>query len=132
MKKIVWLVLFYTTFTLFVNAQEKPQKYWIYFTSKENISLSKSSSLRETAQLTGISERALQRRAKVSQQLVTVEDLPVSQSFLESLKERGIVIQNISKWFNAATAYLTPSQREQIQTLSFTDIPITPEQPITT
>ncbi len=119
MKKITSIVLLCVLFTLFATAQEKTQKYWIYFTSKENLVLPKSSSLKEISQLTGISERALQRRAKVLQQTVTQEDLPVSPAFLAILMERGITIQNTSRWFNAATAYLTTIQREQLQTLSF-------------
>lgn len=119
MKKFELIVLLCVLFTLFASAQEKPQKYWIYFTSKENLVLSKFSSLRETSQLTGISERALQRRAKVLQQIVTQEDLPVSPIFLSALTERGITIQNSSRWFNAATAYLTNAQRDQLQTLPF-------------
>jgi serine protease AprX len=99
--------------------QEKPQKYWIYFSSKEHVILSKSASLREMSQLTGVSERALLRRTKVSQQTITQEDLPVSPSYLATLNDLGITVQNTSRWFNAATAYLTPAQREQLQQLSF-------------
>jgi hypothetical protein len=88
-------------------AQESSQKYWIYFTSKEQISFSKSAPPAEIAAVTGISERALQRRAKMSSAIITAEDLPVQPSFLYQLKERGIAIQNTSRWFNAATAYLT-------------------------
>jgi len=112
-------VLFILLWTLFLAAQEKPQKYWIYFTSKDDLTLSKSSSLRETSQLTGISERALLRRAKVMKQTVTFEDLPVSESFIASLIDQGITIQNRSRWFNAATAYLTNTQRELVQSLHF-------------
>ncbi len=113
------LVVLFAVCTLFVSAQDKPQKYWIYFASKENLTLSKSSSMQETAQLTGISERALKRRAKVSQEIVATEDLPVSKSFLAQLEQRGVHIENTSRWFNAATAYLTQSQREQLQSLPF-------------
>lgn len=126
MPKKIALIVFCCA--LLVGAQEKSQKYWIYFSSKENIVLSKTSSLRETSQLTGISERALQRRAKVMSQTVTNEDLPVTYSFLASLKERGIIIQNTSRWFNAATAYLTNSQRDIVQALSF----VKSVEPVTT
>ena len=119
MIKFKLIVSLFVVSTLFAVAQEKPQKYWIYFTSKENLVLSKSSSLKEISQLTGISERALQRRAKVLQQTVTQEDLPVSPAFLAVLTERGITIENSSRWFNAATAYLTNAQREVVQSLSF-------------
>ena len=119
MTKLKLIVSLFMVSTLFAAAQEKPQKYWIYFTSKENLVLSKSSSVNEISQLIGISERALQRRAKVLQQIVTHEDFPVSPAFLAAMKERGITIQNTLRWFNAVTAYLTTMQREQLQTLSF-------------
>lgn len=116
MKKIVLAVF---CCVVLLGAQQKSEKYWIYFSAKENTGLSKSSSLRETSQLTGISERALQRRAKVLKETVTFEDLPVSESFIASLKAHGVIIQNTSRWFNAATAYLTLTQRDIVQTFSF-------------
>jgi hypothetical protein len=101
------------------SSQEKPQKYWIYFSAKENLPLSKSSLPSEITALTGVSERALQRRAKVGQQMVTSEDFPVSASNLTRFTGLGITIENTSRWFNAVTAYLTVSQLRQIKTLSF-------------
>ncbi|MFA6439837.1 MAG: S8 family serine peptidase [Bacteriovoracaceae bacterium] len=102
-----------------LSANDTPQKFWIYFTAKEHIAFSKTSSPAELAAVTGISERALHRRAKMSSTLITVDDLPVQQSFLTQLKERGIAVQNTSRWFNAATAYLTNAQRVQLQLLPF-------------
>lgn len=101
------------------NDNDREQKYWIYFTAKDNIALSKSSSVQSVMQLTGASERALKRRAKVSQETVSTEDIPVSKSFLEELKARGITVENTSRWFNAATAYLTHSEFQRIHTLPF-------------
>jgi serine protease AprX len=117
MKSIMAASIF--MFCSLVFAQESAQKYWINFTAKEQISFSKTSSAAEIAAMTGISERALQRRAKMSSTVIGTEDLPVQQSFLSQLKERGITVQNTSRWFNAATAYLTNAQREQVQMLPF-------------
>ncbi len=102
-----------------VSADEKGQKYWIYFTTKDNITLSNASSIQTIVQHTGASERALKRRAKVSHEFVSIEDLPVSKSFLDELKGRGITIENSSRWFNAATAYLTQAQFQRIKTLPY-------------
>ncbi len=114
-----WFIICTFCIAFIAVAQEKPQKYWIYFAAKENLTLSKFSSPSEITALTGISERALQRRAKVGQQMVTFEDFPVSASNLTRLTGLGITIENTSRWFNAVTAYLTVSQLRQIETLSF-------------
>ena len=106
-------------FTVLIPAQEKTQKYWIYFSSKENLPVLKPSGPSEIGQAIGVSDRAIRRRAKMSGQIITAEDIPVSGSFLATLKEKGISIENTSRWFNAATAYLTQSQIDQIQSLSF-------------
>lgn len=114
-----YITVLLTIITIVVSANDKEQKYWIYFTTKDNITLSKSFSVEAILQFTGASERALKRRAKVSQETVSTEDIPVSKSFLDELKERGITIENTSRWFNAVTAYLTQTQFQRIQTLPF-------------
>ena len=86
---------------LLAPSQEKPRKCWIYFSSKDDLAALQKSSVSETARAIGISERALQRRAKVGQLAIAPEDLPVSASYLAQLKELGIKIENTSRWFNA-------------------------------
>lgn len=100
-------------------AQERPEKYWIYFTAKENISFAKSPSQHDAARAIGLSERAIARRSKISQQIITVEDLPLSSSFLSRLEQNGIVLLNRSRWLNAVTAELTEAQRTTVQRLPF-------------
>ena len=102
-----------------LSAQERQTKYWIYFSGKDHIALSKSSSFREISQITGISERALKRRSKVLKEIITQDDLPVSQTYIAALKEYGISIENNSRWFNAVTAFLSQSQIEKIRSLPF-------------
>ncbi len=113
-------LLFLTiTAAVFAAAQDSPKKYWIYFTSKENSALAKSSSPADAARAIGISDRAILRRSKVSKQIITEEDLPVSASFITTLEQRGVKIQNQSRWFNAVTAYLTASQITAIEQFPF-------------
>ena len=113
-------LLFLTIFAVvFTTAQNTPKKYWIYFTSKENISLAKSSSPMDAARAIGLSERAILRRAKVSKQIITQEDLPVSALFVSTLEQSGVTIQNSSRWFNAVTAYLSATQIRMIEQLPF-------------
>lgn len=105
--------------TMAAYAVDTPKKYWIYFSSKEEYSSLKKLSNAELASLSGVTERALQRRMKVSQSTILPEDLPVSSNYLRRLEGLGVTIQNASRWFNAATAYLTDVQRDQINRLPF-------------
>ena len=99
---------------------------WIYFRDKDETLLRgvvANGTVREIAQATGISERALRRRAKVlpPSQLVSAEDLPVSQSYINQLRLGGISVVNTSRWFNAATAMLTNAQAAAASALPFVD-----------
>lgn len=107
--------------TLLMHA-EQPQKYWIYFRDKaqsEHSLLAKGMTQQQQAAAAGLSERAIARRAKVlsSPSIVSVEDLPVAPAYLSQLSGRGIKIENMSRWLNAATAYLTDAQRKEIVSL---------------
>lgn len=102
-----------------LTAEESTHKYWIYFTAKDRSVLTKNASPAEVTAVTGVSQRALARRAKVGQSSIAAEDLPVDAAHLAALKSRGIDVQNTSRWFNAATAYLTAAQRDAVALLPF-------------
>ncbi|MHB1048795.1 MAG: S8/S53 family peptidase [Bacteroidota bacterium] len=114
--RIIALIL---AFAAVVFAQDRTQKYWIYFTDKENSSLSKHSSYRQQARDAGLTDRAVQRRMKMGINALSERDLPVSESYLTQLKNAGIAIDNTSRWFNAATTHLTETQVKMIAGLSF-------------
>jgi hypothetical protein len=123
-KQIVFALLFLTTSIIF--SQEQPRKCWIYFRDKDESTLRTlvtSGSVHEISQATGITERALKRRAKVlpSSQRVTTEDLPVSQLYIERLQLNGISVVNTSRWFNAVTAMITSDQGVRVAALPFVD-----------
>ena len=108
----------------FLWCRESPQKYWIYFRDKDPETvrkLSKGQSQEQVADEIGISSRALARRAKVlpPNQLISAEDLPVSQSNINQLTKLGISIINTSRWFNAVTAILTTDQCAEVSSLPF-------------
>lgn len=100
-------------------AQTTAHKYWIYFSSKENAILAKSPSQTDAARAVGLSERAILRRSKISSQIISEEDLPVSTNYISTLEQQGITIHNRSRWFNAVTADLTPDQVARVQALPF-------------
>ncbi len=122
-QKIFVLLIFAASM---VFAQERPQKCWIYFRDKDERvlhALSKSASAAEISRASGISERALARRAKVlpPDRIISNEDLPVSQQYVDQLEHTGISIINTSRWFNAVTAMITNEQRKRIASLSFVE-----------
>jgi subtilisin family serine protease len=63
-----------------------------------------------------VTTKSIQRRLKVkdAQNLVDFTDLPVYAPYIEDLKNSGIEIKNISKWFNSVSCYITKEQAEQI------------------
>jgi hypothetical protein len=120
----VFVLLLFTASMVF--AQEHPQKCWIYFRDKDERVLhvlSKSASAAEISQASGISVRALARRAKVlpPDRIISNEDLPVSHQYVDQLERTGISIINTSRWFNAVTVMVTNEQRQRISSLSFVE-----------
>jgi subtilisin family serine protease len=121
MKRLLFTVCFLICWASLIQA-EQFQKYWIYFRDKgENASsvLSKTATPQHAAAI-GLSDRALARRAKTmpAVEVITMEDLPVAPFYLQQLNNAGITIQNTSRWFNAATAYLTDARRARAAALS--------------
>ncbi len=122
-RKVVAILLCCAPFLL---SQEKPQKCWIYFHDKDETvlrTLSKNQSQTDIGNAVGISPRALARRAKVLpvSQIISIEDLPVSQQYIDRLTGIGISIANTSRWFNAVTAVLTAGQQSAVASLPFVD-----------
>lgn len=68
-----------------------------------------------------ISERTIKRREKVMQgkPLIDEADLPVNEKYLQQLYSYGVHPSNILRWFNAATAYLTENQYNELSHASF-------------
>lgn len=114
MKKFITILLFVCTLLI---ADDKPRKYWIYFKDKEH-SLRSGISTTDAASI-GISERAMQRRAKVHRAFLEEDDLPVSPTYVHQLRQAGISMENTSRWFNAATAFLTDAQVRTVSSFPF-------------
>lgn len=82
------------------------QKYWIFF----------KDSYRSTQP--ALSPRSLQRRMEQKIPL-TVSDFPLNSDYLNSLKNNGIEPLRVSRWLNAISAYLSPSQLQQLASFDF-------------
>jgi len=111
-----YLTLLVATVSMSAIAQQT-QRYWITLRDRGlHADLAKVS-----AQELGISDHALWRRSKVlpADKLIDELDLPVNQAYLDQLQASGIKIRSTSRWFNAVSAELTPSQQATVSSLPF-------------
>ena len=65
-----------------------------------------------------LSERALQRRVRQGIS-ITQTDLPVTDCYIDSLKQMGFEVLNTSRWFNSATVRCLPETLEKLANVSF-------------
>jgi hypothetical protein len=118
MKKLILVLLFSSS--LFSYSQTK---YLIYFKDKGTTVpglLNKTSSmLAEASSL--LSTRSIMRREKVMKngKILTFEDLPLDQNYINKIESYGIKIENKLNWFNAVSAYLTDEQINALISLPF-------------
>ncbi len=103
-----------------------PAKAWIFFTDKGLTSAADvQAAIAEVA--ANYNPRAVQRRqmrslaAKRGEPLFTARDLPVHDDYLDEVRARGAQIHITSRWLNAASAYVTQEQAEQISVLPFVE-----------
>jgi len=111
MKKL-FLIFFSLAYTLAVS-QVGPDKYFVWFTDKNNSPYSISDPLEY------LSQRAIDRRA--DQGIPIVEnDLPVNPQYLEGVEQAGAEILNPSKWLNGVSVYTSdPSVIQAIEALPY-------------
>lgn len=120
MRKLVLTVFILSTITF------SQTKYLIYFKDKginPDQRLSKTSLLYQES-LNHLSKKCIERRIKNmgEDNIITYEDIPIKSEYITQLKNSGIKIVNKLNWFNAVSAYLTSSQKNQISDLSFVKI----------
>ena len=97
---------------VFAQIGNKPAKYWVEFTDKDN------SPFCTCRPAEFLSARALVRRARAG--IAVVEnDLPVNPAYLEKLKAAGAKIHHTSRWLNAATLLTDSVTARQIATFPF-------------
>jgi len=94
---------------------ESKQLVWIFFKDK----VSNNYSQKEIS--TYLTKRSIQRRMnRIKNSEITDDlDLPVNKDYIRELKEFGLEIKQISKWFNAVSCYATKTQISMISGKSF-------------
>lgn len=118
---LAWLLMILSG----IYVSKAQQKYYIYFKDKgitSSQSIDKTSSYYQKA-IDMLSEKTIQRRLKNMnhEKIITYEDLPIEQSYIEQLNLEGIKIENKLNWFNAITAYLSKEKIAAIKSLPFVD-----------
>ena len=95
MKKIV-SILIGSLFSFSILLAQSTPKYWVYFTDKKHSPYSIDKPLEF------LSFKSVERRL---QQHIAIDetDLPVDPSYVQSIRNKGIIINNITKWANAIT-----------------------------
>lgn len=97
---------------LFAQIGNKPAKYWVEFTDKND------SPFCTCRPAEFLAARAIDRRTRAG--IAVVEnDLPVNPAYLEKLKAMGAKIHNTSRWLNAATLLTDSTTAAQIATFPF-------------
>jgi subtilisin family serine protease len=96
------------------DAPSQTQHYWIILCNKNS-----SSAIQKNSGVLGISDRALKRRAKSlpPHQLIDEYDIPVSESALSQIKQTGVKIRTLSRWFNAVSVEATVRQIHMLNAL---------------
>ncbi len=117
MKKIFLLLLVLAPLSIYSQT-----KYLIYFKDKDiqpGQKLMKTSQVYQEA-LSQLTPRAIERRKKcMGDDIITYEDLPVKNEYLQILTEHDIKVINKLNWFNAVSAYLTNTEKNYLSALSF-------------
>lgn len=101
------------------------EKYLIYFKDKGisfNGKLSKTSELYKQA-INSLSVRSIERRQKTidNDEIIKIEDVPVSEIYISQLKKNGIEIINKLKWFNAVSAFLNENEKDIVLQFPFVE-----------
>lgn len=86
------------------------EKYWVFFTDKEGVSVDPYEFY---------DEKAIKRRVKHNIPLVTYSDLPVKNDYKSELASAVESIKMTSRWFNAAVVYANSRQIEVVKELDF-------------
>ena len=108
--RLVIILFFISSFDLFAETN----RYMVFLTDKEQSSYSIDNPI------TFLSQRAIDRRAKSGVE-ITVEDLPVNESYIEKIRDLGCDVYFQSRWLNALLVQTDHSLVSSIEQLSFVD-----------
>ena len=107
-RSLLLVVLICLNFT-FINAQSN--KYWIFFKDKDTSNYDCSKSL---------SKEAIRNRNEKGIALNQFSDIAPNSNYINKIKSSlNIQVLCTSKWLNAVSVFMSPSQKEQVEAYSF-------------
>jgi len=95
-------------------------KYWVFFHDKGSRTIAKTDVFSQAVHF-GISNRALQRRAKVRSEgeLIDAADLPVEKKYIQVLEALGLKPHVVSRWLNAVSVTIPAAKLDHVRSLPF-------------
>jgi len=96
------VLLFIFALVLFLHSDAQTQKYWVSFKNKTNLS-----------------KQTIVNRTLLNIPLNQFSDVPITNEYLNVLKQMDVEVIARSKWLNAVTAYLTSGKAAEIAALPF-------------
>jgi len=89
---------------------------WVFFTDKGNDTQHYFSK-----PTTVVSEKSLKRRSKVlsGEKLISQNDLPVNEDYINQLQSAGFMLKQKTKWFNGVSGYVSKSEIVEIAQFQF-------------
>ena len=107
-RSLLLVVLICLNFT-FINAQSN--KYWIFFKDKDTSNYDCSKSL---------SKEAIRNRNEKGIALNQFSDIAPNSTYINKIKSSlNVQVLCTSKWLNAVSVFMSPSQKEQVEAYSF-------------
>ncbi len=99
-----------------LSSSSNPLSVWVYFHDKGSLE-----GLAHNVPHAVVSERSYQRRLKARPPEVAVDysDLSVDPSYVQTLKEAGFHVRNVSKWFNAVSIVVDPAEIHRLESFPF-------------
>lgn len=98
-------ILFFLLFTISVSYAQ--DKYWVFF--KE----------RDFSKTQVVSPKTYENRKNINLEVLQKSDFGPSQKQVQVLSELGFRIQNVSRWLNAVSVYLTDIEKNKVESLPF-------------
>ncbi len=109
----LFIIFCLTTNILSAQKQLAPNKYFLQFTDKFGVPYSVSRPEEF------LSQKAIERREKHGI-LISENDLPVNQNYVDSLQNMGLKILHVTKWLNGVTVYTeTASLIDSVMNITF-------------
>lgn len=106
MKKIIFTTLI-TIFTFNAFSQDK---FWVFFTDKDNCSFNPYSYF---------DQKAIDRRIKHGVDLYDITDFPVNENYIASIKSLVDSVNIVTRWFNGISVMASNEQISKVEKLQF-------------